>query len=469
MSAGVGVVSRRPPEAISRRAWLVWSVALFAYVVAVLQRTSLSVAGIAATHRFQVSAGSLTTLALVQLLVYAALQIPSGVAVDRWGPRRLVIVGALAMAFAQALLGLAHDVQLAMLARALLGAGDALTFVSVIRLLSAWFPAGRIPLMTQLTGLVGQTGQLMSSVPLLILLHRGGWSATFVSAGALGLLAALLGFIGLRDSPDGARPDAIGAAALYRQMGRAWREPGTRLGMWSHFACQFSGSSFTLLWGFPFLVNGEGVSSSAASRMMALFFVGFVLAGPLIGRFIALRPTRRVELVLGIVSLNIALWTVVLVWPGRAPLGMLIALVLAMAIGIPGSMIGFDFARTSNPASRLGTATGIVNIGGFTASIITLGAFGVIVDLTRRGAGAHDLAAYKVGWCVQYAVWSIGIAGVLRASSRVRRGRRESLRAGTSEVVGRDSLDDSEKPFEGRRLLLTERQHRRATRPTGKP
>ena len=87
--------------------------ALAAYVVAVLQRTSLGVAGIDATSRFDASASLLATFAVLQLLVYAGLQIPVGVSIDRLGPRRLIATGAAVMAAGQVLLALSHSLSLA--------------------------------------------------------------------------------------------------------------------------------------------------------------------------------------------------------------------------------------------------------------------------------------------------------------------------------------------------------------------
>jgi sugar phosphate permease len=72
----------------SRRSWLVFGVGVFAYLIAVMQRSSLGIAGVDATERFDVQAAALSSLAVVQLIVYAALQIPVGVVLDRHGPSR---------------------------------------------------------------------------------------------------------------------------------------------------------------------------------------------------------------------------------------------------------------------------------------------------------------------------------------------------------------------------------------------
>ena len=189
----------------SSRALLVWGVAVVAYVVAVLNRSSLGVAGLETAARFDVGASLLATFAVAQLVVYAGLQLPVGVLLDRLGPRLLIAGGAVLMGAGQLVLSVATEVPGALLGRVLVGAGDAMTFVSVIRLIPAWFPVRRVPLLTQVTGAVGQLGQILSAVPLVLVLHGRGWGAAFGSLAVLSLATALLVASFVRDSPDDAR------------------------------------------------------------------------------------------------------------------------------------------------------------------------------------------------------------------------------------------------------------------------
>jgi len=132
-------------------------------------------------------------------------------------------------------------------------------------------------------------------------------------------------------------------------------------------------------------------------------------------------PLRRSWLVLTIVGLNITAWTVVLSWPGPAPTALLVVLVVTLALGGPGSMIGFDFARTFNPPARLGTATGIVNVGGFVASLVTMLLVGIGLDLVGSDTGhGYALDDFRVALSVQYLIWAIGIAGILTTRRKVR-------------------------------------------------
>lgn len=93
-------------RATAHRAWLVWGVGVLAYAVAVFQRTSLGVAASFATERFGIGASALSSFAVLQLLVYAGMQIPVGVLVNRFGPRLIVACGAVVMVSGQLLLAL---------------------------------------------------------------------------------------------------------------------------------------------------------------------------------------------------------------------------------------------------------------------------------------------------------------------------------------------------------------------------
>ncbi|HYH77800.1 MAG TPA: MFS transporter, partial [Arthrobacter sp.] len=110
------------------RAWLIWTIGIFAYLVAVSQRTSFGVVGLEATERFHASASAISFFTVLQLLVYAGLQIPVGVLVDRFGSRAMIAGGAVLMGLGQLQLAFADNIPGGVLGRVLVGAGDAMTF-----------------------------------------------------------------------------------------------------------------------------------------------------------------------------------------------------------------------------------------------------------------------------------------------------------------------------------------------------
>ena len=404
------------------RAYAVWAVGLIAYSVAIFHRASLGVAGVEAQERFSAGASAISLFLVLQLAVYAGLQVPVGVALDRFGSRRMIAAGAVTMAAGQLVLALATDVPTAVAARVLVGAGDAMTFISVLRLVPLWFPGRVVPVVTQLTGILGQVGQIVAAYPLVALLHSAGWTPTFVGAAAVGVLMAVLVVVALADAPPGTvlAPPA-GMAEVRANLVATWREPGTRIGLFTHLVTQFSGTVFALLWGYPFLTTGQGLSAGLAATLLSLLVVVGMAFGPLLGRLVARWPLRRSVLVFGILGITAATWTVVLLWPGRAPLWLLVVLVLVLGTNGPGSMIGFDYARTENPVERSGSASGVVNVGGFVASLCTVLAIGFVLDAMTPGSSTdYSLDAFRAAFAVQYVFWAIGLVGVLTHRRQLR-------------------------------------------------
>ncbi|ARC57017.1 putative L-galactonate transporter [Frondihabitans sp. 762G35] len=416
----------------SARAWIVWGAAVFAYVVAVLQRSSLGVAGVDAQHVFSIDAATLSALAVTQIVVYAGLQIPVGILLDRVGPRALLVTGASVLALGQLVVAVSPPViGVAIVGRMLVGAGDAMTFISVIRLLPSWFRGPVLPQVSQWTGNIGQIGQILSAIPLAAVLHTAGWGAAFTTAASVAVLSVVVLLVFVRNAP--ARQHELPVVSTWstagRQLAESLKRPGTRLGFWSHYVTQSSGTVFSLLWGVPMLVGGLGYTRGEASALLTLLVVTGVIAGPVLGLLTARFPLRRSNLVLGIVSLIGVLWTVVLLWPGLPPRWLIILLVIALGIGGPGSLIGFDFARTFNPLRSLGVANGIVNVGGFLASFVMMYLIGLVLDAlhgastaTGNPAPLFAWSSFRVAFLVQYVVIGLGVVFLVHARRSTRRG-----------------------------------------------
>lgn len=400
-----------------RRAWVIWLAALSVYVLAIFNRSSLGVAGLLATQRFGITATQLSFFTVLQLAVYAALQVPVGVLLDRFGSRILLLSGLVMMTSGQLLFAFATSFPVAVLARAMTGAGDAAMFVSVIRLVTLWFLVRQAPVITQLTGQVGQLGAVAAAAPLSLALQHLGWTKAFALASSLGVVGMVVVALLVTDSPY-ARGDVprIKMRALARTLRLVWGNPGTRLGMWSHFTSQFSSTAFALLWGYPFLVRGEGLSSGAASTLLMVMTGWVVLSGLVVGALVARYPFYRSWMVLAVVGATALMWAVVLSRSTPAPVWLLVVMVCTMATGGPASMVGFDLARTFVPLEASGRANGVVNIGGFSASLLTIGMIGVLLDWHSGGGGSdrYDLSDFRVAMSVQFLFWAFGAAQILR-------------------------------------------------------
>jgi len=354
--------------------------------------------------------------------VYGGMQLPIGVLLDRFGSRPIMTIGMVLMAVGQLTMALSPSVGVAIVARMLLGAGDAAVFPAVLRLVATWFPAQRGPVMVQLTGIIGQAGQLVAVIPLSALLHATTWSITFGSIAGLGILFAILVFLVVRNHPPEVDRDVsvdtdTGAIRVVTSsvdtgvgIRAAWAHPGTRLAFWSHFTAPFAGTAFILLWGIPFLTAGEGRTQAEATLITTLYVFAGMILGPIVGDLSRRIPNLRSRaLVLPAVGIQLTAWSAVLLWPGPAPLWLLVALAIALATGGPASMIAFDHARTHNPSHRLSTATGLTNSGGFLAALVAVFSIGLALDLQGAGTpSTYTLDAFRLAFATQIPLWIVG-------------------------------------------------------------
>ncbi|WP_172191072.1 MFS transporter [Actinomyces faecalis] len=405
------------------RAWLVLAPAAVIYVLAVAARTSFAVAVPQASERFPGGASMLATFVVLQLAVYALAQVPVGLLLDRFGSRRVLVTGGLVVACGQLLMATATSVPAAVAARVLVGAGDATAFISTLRLLPTWFPLGTVPLMSQLVSVFGQLGQVVSAVPFLALLHARGWTTTFATMSGISMAVAMTGLALIRDVPPGTQ---AGAQVGRRErtgttMAVVMRHPGTWLGFFCHWIGMFPAAVLTLMWGVSWMTQGLGVSASTASAALTANTAAGVVGGMSAGILSSRLPAHRSTVVIVSALVSVGAWIAGLLLPQAVLAAFLAAVVLGVTA--PYSGIGFDVARSLNAPSRWGTCTGLVNTGGFTATILAVELVGVVLDLTGGNRSAED---FRLAVATTAAVWLVGMAGLLVS----RRATRRHLRSG---------------------------------------
>lgn len=426
-----------------------WVSAVLVYVVAITGRTSFGVAGVDAIERFGVDASRIAVFTAVQLGVYAFSQIPSGMLIDRFGPRKMLVSGALVMGLGQILLGLTTSYGVAIGARVLIGAGDATAFLSVMRILPYWFPLRKTPLFTQLTASIGQLGQFVSAVPFMAMLHVSGWTPAFVSLGAVGILIALAAGVAVTDSPDTdvaadqakadrrARREAKKSgdtaqldvlARQKKQLDEAvserertnvltllkivLRSPVCWVGFFIHYTCMLPQIVFTLLWGVPMMTLGMGFSSQTAALVLTVNTIATVSVGPLHG-WVSSRLGPRRDLAALVFTLGIgASWLIFFASPTPHGLVAIIIVNIFTAAFTPSANYGFDLVRERLDRKFVATGTGLSNMGGFLSAMVAAQAVGLLLDWSADG-GTYGWEDFRIAWMAVIAVWAVGVIGLL--------------------------------------------------------
>ncbi len=350
----------------------------------------LGVAAFEAERRYHVGAGALSAFTAVQLGVYLAMQVPVGLAADRIGPRRSLAAGMAAIAVGEAVFALSGTLPAGLVGRALIGLGDACVFVNVLRVAHTWFEPSRAALLTALTSLLGALGQLLTTVPAHLALDGLGWTATFTGAAAVTALLAAGALRVVRDAPAPtiATPsEAPDHDRVLATLGTAWRQERTRLGFWAHFGLMTPFVTMTALWGYPWLVETQGVSRGAAASWLAFSVAALAASAPFVGRLGSRGPAMQLRMALVTGTLLVVTWAAVLAWPGGTPPHALILAALAVSgVGSAVSVVAFMLARAGNPAHVAGSATGLVNCGGFFAGSVAILAAGIVLGHGGRTA-----------------------------------------------------------------------------------
>jgi MFS family permease len=288
----------------------------------------------------------------------------------------------------------------------------------MIRMVNNWLTGKAAALAQQWLATIGQLGQIVSAIPFAAGLAVYGWTSAFSALAASGLVAGVFVFIAALDSPQGRVKSQSNFADVVAALRINFNRSPVKAAFWTHFLTQSSGNYFALLWGVPFLVEANGKSSAFASGMLTLFVITNAAMGPVVGFLTARYQAHRHVLVFTSGGLILAVWALALLFPSPIPDHIVVVLVVIIGIGGPVSMVAFDYSRSYVSNRELGAANGFINIGGFLAGLLMIGAIGLALDAQRavNPEGAlYDAGHFKLALCVQFAVigfglWRFGVA-----------------------------------------------------------
>ncbi len=247
------------------RPWAVWSVGALFFCYAFFQRMVPSVTVADIMRDFGVGGAVLGNLAAFYFYAYAGLQIPVGVTIDRFGPRRVLTAAAILSGAGSLMFALAPTIGVAYMGRLLVGAGAGFALIGTLKLCTVWFPPERFALVTGLTTMLGAFGAINGQAPLAAAIGAVGWRAPWSSPPCRGGHRGLIWAI----ARDGAMTAAAGltrrSSALFPLGAACWHAPTG--------CCRDHGLdggpmlAFAGLWGVPFMMEAYGLERPAAAAM----------------------------------------------------------------------------------------------------------------------------------------------------------------------------------------------------------
>ena len=400
-----------PPVA---RAWLVWGLGALLYLIGFYQRVAPAVITDQLMAEFAIGAAALGNLSGFYFYSYVATQVPTGVIADRWGPRRLLTLGAGAAALGTALFAGATSLWWANAGRLLIGASVAVAFVSMLKLASHWFAPRQYALVSGMALLMGVVGGVAAGVPLAILVDALGWRTVMgVSAAVTALLATATWWL-VRDDPaecgytshfQGGHQHHEATPIL-----RGLMEVLTYRNIWILLLTPVGVTgailTFSGLWGVPYLRQVHGVDAKTAAAITSTLLVAWALGGPILGT-LSERVGKRKPLYVLTTIIALAGWAAIIFLP--LPLWLLVSVLVPVGFASGNITIGFACAKESLPLRLTGTASGVCNMGPLLGGMLLQPAVGWILDqhwpgTLANGARTYDAAAYQAGFALIFGV-----------------------------------------------------------------
>lgn len=405
-----------------RLAWTVWGLGALFYLFAFYQRVAPAVMTDALMADFAIGGAALGNLSAFYFYAYVAMQIPTGVMADRFGPRRVLAGGAGVAALGSLLFAFAPDFGWAGVGRLLVGASVAVAFVSTLKLASHWFPPQKYALASGMALFFGVVGGVMAGVPLRLLVESFGWRGVMGSAGIFAALLCVAVWWLVRDDPAergyASHHQNAGAHHGHAPILAGLIETLSYRNIWLLMLAPigFSGAVLTFggLWGVPWLRQVHGLEPKAAAAVTSVLLVAWALGGPLLGAW-SQRMGRRKPLYLISGAVALAGWGAVIYL--APPLWLMVALLAVIGFASGNIIIGFAWGKESLPLRLMGTASGVVNMGPLLGGVILQPGVGWLLDRGWDGAlvggvRVYAAATWQAGFGLMFVTVALALAVV---------------------------------------------------------
>ena len=372
-----------------------WFTAALFFFYAWVMRVAPSVMVEELMRDFAVGAAVLGNLSAAYFYGYAGMQIPVGLLLDRFGPRRLIAIAALSCAGGCALFALGTTLTAVIAGRFLIGASAAFSLVGAMAVAGQWFPANRFAILSGGAMAMGMAGGVFGQAPLRVAVEATDWRTAnlLLALGGVGLAVAAIATIRDRWRGSGGMKDVLSGLGIVARSRQCWLIALAGLGT----AAPLLG--FAGLWGVPFLVTAHGLPRTMAASVTSALFIGWGVGAPLFGWLSDRIGRRKTPLLTGLTLQCVAMAP--LIYMPSLPVAALAG--LCFVVGFLGSaqIVCFALARENHPPQLSGTAIGFVNMMVTGAGALFQPLVGFLLDLAwtgeiALGARVYDAGAYRL-------------------------------------------------------------------------
>ncbi len=386
-------------------AWIIWTLSALFYFYEFFLQVSPSVMSHNLMASFSIDGAQVGNLAAIYFYAFAAMQIPVGMLLDRFGPRKLLTIAALGCGIGNIVFASASVLWQAEVGRLIIGLGSAFSVVSCLKLAANWFPVRRFAFLTGLMLTIGMLGALFGEAPLSLLVQAIGWRDTMWLLACAGIILSALIFLIVRDRPERSKVQYSGLQDQSHNISMSFKQlllllKGILTKKQNWYTALYGGlmfaptSAFAALWGVSFFVAKYHMDRFLAATMISVIFVGWVVGSPLIGNISDRIQRRKPPLYMASVGSIISIYFVIYV---SMPIWLLCIALFCFGFFTSGFLPAFSIMRESNPQKANATALGFMNGMNMVGGAVLQPLIGWLLDEDWHHKVSHGVMNFSPG------------------------------------------------------------------------
>lgn len=376
--------------------WIIWSLAVLFYFYEYFLRVAPSVMVDELRTAFNIGAGAFGTMVAFYLYAYAPMQLPVGLLMDRFGARKLLTLATIGCGLASLLFGFSSHLFLADFSRLIMGAGSAFAFIGMVYITSHWFSGKTLALLVGIGNSIGMFGAVFGQGPLSSIVKVISWRPTMVLLGLVGLLLGVIIYLAVRNDPSSKKEKKVrssSSSSLFKHL----KIVGCNSQTWINgivALCFYTATvAYGGLWAIPFLTKAHNMTNSEASYASSMIYIGWIIAGPIIGYFSDKLCNRKIFII--ILTFLSIIFFLLINYLVPLPKIVVFSLMLILGICLSGQLLCYSLSIELNPRKSKGTALALTNCLVFLGGSFIQTLIGWLLDFNWQGVVENGIRIYS--------------------------------------------------------------------------
>jgi len=401
-------------DKVSKLGWLICALGAVFYAYEYLLRIAPSAMEDALRLHFNLTATGFGFLSAVYYYAYVPMQLPVGILMDRYGPKRLLTFACGLCVIGTWLFTDTTSPQVSAMGRFFVGMGSAFAFVGVLKLATMWLPENKLAMVAGMTSALGTIGAMLGDNFIVAWVNRFGWQPSMNATAIFGIILAIVLYYGITDHPQHVftGPES---ESLHKKI-KDLRLIITNKQIWINgfFGCMvyLPTTVFAELWGIPYLRHAHHLTEPQAAFANSLLFFGFMIGAPTMGTISDKIRRRKLPMVVG--ATGAAILMCVILYTPHLSFTQLNCFIFALGLFYSAQTIVFAVGRELSPAKAAGTAIALTNMIVMIGAMVLQPLIGRLLDLSLRYHHAGDIPQginlHQVHWLYSAADYRLAMS-----------------------------------------------------------